>query len=440
MLRQQPLFRDDGILIGDIIPGVPSQYDIGTPVFPIRAIYADNIIGAITVLGNTEWLQGRNFANTANVNLLQIDASDNTILNADTGNSIVFTEGGVVQWTIEPDGDLVAGAAGGDIILNGAAGQALILGTGSIAGDIVTVAGAVGFFSQTDGVIFGGAITGQQPVATGPVFGFFKTRDVGSTADVIVQAGDVLGSLNFYGADGVAYIAGARIQAVVGGTPGLNDMPGDIEIWNTADAAAAAIRRWIFKSDGTLLADNANGLEIVIGKNSINTADTGAIALVSADLASNARGAYLKLWGNEHAGSPAQALLTTGNGAGDMFLLVPQGNMTFATGPTGVGTVNRIVLTGAGSINLHRTVTAGGTTGAQVIDKMAGTVNFAAGASTLVVTNALVDASSIIHGTIRTVDATAISINSIVAGAGSFTITLNAATTGEVSVGFWVTN
>lgn len=99
----------------------------------------------------------------------------------------------------------------------------------------------------------------------------------------------------------------------------------------------------------------------------------------------------------------------------------------------------RLALNANGSINLDRTVTAGGTTGAQTINKMAGTVNFAGGASSLVVTNSLVDASSIVFCVVRTNDATA-TIKNVVPAAGSFTITLTAAATGETSVGFWVTN
>lgn len=85
------------------------------------------------------------------------------------------------------------------------------------------------------------------------------------------------------------------------------------------------------------------------------------------------------------------------------------------------------------------TVTAGGTTGAQTINKASGTVNFAAAATTLVVTNSLVTTSSIVFAVIRTNDNTA-TIKNVVPAAGSFTITLTAAATAETSVGFLVIN
>lgn len=91
------------------------------------------------------------------------------------------------------------------------------------------------------------------------------------------------------------------------------------------------------------------------------------------------------------------------------------------------------------NLTLPKTVTAGGTTGAQTINKLTGTVNFAAAAASLVVTNSLVDANSIINCTIGTNDATMKSVQAV-AGAGSFTIYADVAPTAETRVNFRVTN
>lgn len=88
---------------------------------------------------------------------------------------------------------------------------------------------------------------------------------------------------------------------------------------------------------------------------------------------------------------------------------------------------------------VDQTITTGGTTGAQTINKAAGTVNFAAAATSLVVTNSLVTTSSTIYVSMRTADDTA-RIAHVVPAAGSFTITLTAAATAETSVGFLVIN
>lgn len=93
----------------------------------------------------------------------------------------------------------------------------------------------------------------------------------------------------------------------------------------------------------------------------------------------------------------------------------------------------------SGKITLSNTVTAGGTTGNQTINKPSGTVNFAAAATTLTVTNSLCTTSSIIFCVVRTNDGTA-TLKNCVPGAGSFVITLTAAATAETSVGFMVIN
>ena len=92
----------------------------------------------------------------------------------------------------------------------------------------------------------------------------------------------------------------------------------------------------------------------------------------------------------------------------------------------------------SGDLSVNRTITAGGTTGDQTINKTAGTVNIDTG-TTITVTNSLVTANSLVMTTVRTNDTTAI-IKNTVCAAGSFTINMNAAVTAETSIGFFVVN
>lgn len=161
----------------------------------------------------------------------------------------------------------------------------------------------------------------------------------------------------------------------------------------------------------------------------------GAIRFGTGTFASNQPRAYvtsddgLVLTGK--AGAISDFLIT--ESSGNTILLNPAGTNDLRLSPVGLSTF------GNNGIALGRTITAGGTTGNQTINKSSGTVNFAAGATTLTVTNSLVDTSSIIYCTVRTNDSTA-SIKSCVPGSGSFVITLTAAATAETSVGFFVTN
>ncbi len=117
---------------------------------------------------------------------------------------------------------------------------------------------------------------------------------------------------------------------------------------------------------------------------------------------------------------------------------------TVQVDPTTVGTnaaiTNNFTIYHTGKEGFDATLTAGGTTGAQTINKPTGSVNFAASAQTLVVTNSLVTTSSLIFLTINTDDATAKSAIISAQSAGSFTIKLNVAATAETKVGFLVIN
>ncbi len=92
-----------------------------------------------------------------------------------------------------------------------------------------------------------------------------------------------------------------------------------------------------------------------------------------------------------------------------------------------------------GVIALDKTLTAGGTTGAQTINKPMGSVNFAGAATSLVVTNSLVTTSSVIQATLGTNDATAV-LGGCVTASGSFTIFMKTAPTAETKVFFNVFN
>ena len=75
------------------------------------------------------------------------------------------------------------------------------------------------------------------------------------------------------------------------------------------------------------------------------------------------------------------------------------------------------------------------TIGAVTIDKTAGRVNIAAAGTSVVVTNALCTAGTMVKLNLQTVDTTAKSCQATSA-AGSFTITLNAAATAQVAIDF----
>ena len=74
-----------------------------------------------------------------------------------------------------------------------------------------------------------------------PIIRFAKSRNATIGSHTIVQACDIIGSIDYFGCDGGNMQPyAARIMVKVDGTPGTNDMPGRIEFHTTADGAQAS--------------------------------------------------------------------------------------------------------------------------------------------------------------------------------------------------------
>jgi hypothetical protein len=89
--------------------------------------------------------------------------------------------------------------------------------------------------------------------SAGPNLVLGKSRSATVGGSTVVQDGDELGNLEFYGADGTQLIYGARIAAQVDGTPGANDMPGRLVFSTTADGASSPTERMRINASGQTL-------------------------------------------------------------------------------------------------------------------------------------------------------------------------------------------
>jgi len=92
-----------------------------------------------------------------------------------------------------------------------------------------------------------------------------KTRGTAIGSTTIVQSGDSLGDLGWWGTDGTNAVQAASILAVVDGTPGADDMPGRLVFSTTADGASSPTERMRITNNGSML----------IGKTSAGIATPG---------------------------------------------------------------------------------------------------------------------------------------------------------------------
>ena len=93
-----------------------------------------------------------------------------------------------------------------------------------------------------------------------PFLQFLKSRATAVSGVTIVQAGDYLGQLAFYGADGSTNILGAQIRAIVEGTPALGDVRAGFIFGVGTGAAGATTTTLKLATDQTVVATGTGGL------------------------------------------------------------------------------------------------------------------------------------------------------------------------------------
>jgi hypothetical protein len=115
--------------------------------------------------------------------------------------------------------------------------------------------------------------------AFGPNIGFKKSRHATPGSHTIVQSGDDLGAVVFYGSDGTNYDVAAYIGAEVDGTPGSGtDMPGRLVFFTSPDGSATPAERLRISQDGGITHAGLAGT----GTRVVEASSTG---LLSASLA-----------------------------------------------------------------------------------------------------------------------------------------------------------
>jgi hypothetical protein len=137
--------------------------------------------------------------------------------------------------------------SGGEITANTAGSERMrIDSTGKVVvGNTTTLPSPVAYPLQVVGSgSMGMTLSRFDANVTAPIAAFAKSRNATVGAfGTIVNSGDALGDLRFYGDDGVTAIEAARISAQVDGTPGTSDMPGRLVFSTTADGASTPTER-----------------------------------------------------------------------------------------------------------------------------------------------------------------------------------------------------
>lgn len=253
------------IVIGGVIdPAVTTVNHIGTYIVPsvaagtLPALYssyvgqgtftgtvtthygyiADNLTGATNNYG----FYGNIAAGTGRYNFYAAGTADNyfggptTISVNSTSSALKITQTGTGNALVVED---VASDSTPFIIDQ--SGNVAIRSSTSLTGASLTVGGDI---QATIDVFRATADSG------GPGIRFVKNRNTNIYAHTIVNNGDTLGAVQFFGSDGAANIQGASVAAFVDGTPGTNDMPGRLVFSTTADGASFPTERMRIDNGG----------------------------------------------------------------------------------------------------------------------------------------------------------------------------------------------
>ena len=102
------------------------------------------------------------------------------------------------------------------------------------------------------------SIINNSSADTGAVLILGQSRGDSIGSNTALTSGREIGQIDFQGNDGADFVAAARIEAYVDGTPGANDMPGRLVFSTTADGASSPTERARITSNGHFKATTDN--------------------------------------------------------------------------------------------------------------------------------------------------------------------------------------
>ena len=195
---------------------------------------------------------------------------------------------------------------------------------------------------------------------------FFKSRNASLSGQTVVQDGDTLGLLAFYGSDGTDRALGAEVCAQVDGTPGSDDMPGRLVFRTSADGSQSPAERLRITSGGNVniggnydqsnaplsvtTTANAYGYRLMTGSNVV-------MELLNNDAAGNCemRGYYNNNSGSRGEGyrieAQGETFFNPGGNTGVSITAngkLCAGGTTIETAPINVNTTAHYVVTSSG--------------------------------------------------------------------------------------------
>lgn len=145
-----------------------------------------------------------------------------------------------LQIVLTPGTDVVI--ANGTGLIVGATAQ-VVISDGDGATNLTPEVQVLGT-TKADGSILIGVFSATATSAAAPALNFLKSANATIGSNTIVASGEVLGEVNFFGADGSDFESCAvSIRGLANAGPGVGDMPGRLSVFTSTDGAETPTER-----------------------------------------------------------------------------------------------------------------------------------------------------------------------------------------------------
>ncbi len=146
-----------------------------------------------------------------------------------------------------------------------------------------------------------------------PYLYFFKSRNASVNGQTVVQSGDSLGNVMFYGSDGTDAAAAAELKVEVDASPGGGDMPSRFVFKTSADGSEAPSERMRIDSAGNVRIGASNTGRLIVGHTASRVVAGGEATL---QVQRNSSEAAHFIRTSNDAGAPILALAKSRSSAG----------------------------------------------------------------------------------------------------------------------------
>ena len=184
-----------------------------------------------------------------------------------------------------------------------------------------------------------------------PFIALCKSRGGSLNSNTIVADNDEIGSITFQGSDGAEFVEVSSIRGRINGTPGSNDMPGELVFYTTADGAASGTERMTIDSSGNVgIGTDAPGVLLDVSA-ADGVSDNAWVSQIRNLESTDGRSYGVKISAGSTSGDTSFQV-SDHDGANTHFIIkgdgnvgigttVPQSALSFATGSTiGVATTD----------------------------------------------------------------------------------------------------